>query len=566
MRNSIFLFTFLTFFSFYANQTTFAQCTGEVAPVTTNLLLNKTPTAQHSSWLNYLASNLSNASNSNTMDYALFSSECGDGGWEVTYDLLSNQRIDVLTLKYVNNNRWTEGANVTIEVQDDAFVPVFSTSKGASFNGQIDLNTTGRYIKLYFDAGRDELLLYVVQASNTIANLALNMPITTAYSNPTSPAPLGVDGSNSTYARLSQGAGDPVDYLVDLKIRSNVYQIEMLSKQSITGVTVLGMWDDGYTTNWVTIKSSINLVANQNLVVTDPILEDYQGQWTKFKIYKSSQSSVWDMYEIRVKGMQAIGDGKPFIDRRDGHVYNTIKLNDKLWMTENLDYNYAGSVYYNNDEANYKQFGRYYVNSDASIQDVCPCGWRLPTYNEFVAVGNTTILNTSGLDGKYAGFFSGADGIGGHYNEFLNMGINLYWRTSSRDYSNVETNAYSISINNPTIVGSTQEGYLSKYNVRCVSDKTKSAKVQDVKKTKTVAPQEGSFDVYPNPTKGVFNIEVGQAEQTLVNITGMDGKQVYQNLYNGGGVIPLDLNLKKGIYIVSIKTEKRNEFKKLVVE
>lgn len=52
-----------------------------------------------------------------------------------------------------------------------------------------------------------------------------------------------------------------------------------------------------------------------------------------------------------------------------------------VWMAENLNYEYEGSLCYKNEENNCPIYGRLYVWSDAL--DVCPEGWHLLCQNFF---------------------------------------------------------------------------------------------------------------------------------------------------------------------------------------
>lgn len=78
-------------------------------------------------------------------------------------------------------------------------------------------------------------------------------------------------------------------------------------------------------------------------------------------------------------GTNPYADAK-MVDSRDGKTYKTVKIGDKVWMAENLNYQTGESKCYDNKPENCDKYGRLYVWSEAVT--ACPDGWHLPNNQE----------------------------------------------------------------------------------------------------------------------------------------------------------------------------------------
>ncbi|WP_164121929.1 FISUMP domain-containing protein [Sphingobacterium sp. xlx-130] len=81
------------------------------------------------------------------------------------------------------------------------------------------------------------------------------------------------------------------------------------------------------------------------------------------------------------------------LDPRDNKKYSTIRIGNQEWLAENLAYNQAGSVAYENNEAVSQVYGRLYTQDQAQAAVID--GWRLPSVEDWerliMAVGGSSV-------------------------------------------------------------------------------------------------------------------------------------------------------------------------------
>ena len=164
-----------------------------------------------------------------------------------------------------------------------------------------------------------------------------------------------------------------------------------------------------------------------------------------------------------VKGSEYDATANTLKDLRDGKVYKTVKIGDQVWMAENLNYSDSTktatlkdkSWCYDNESDNCVKYGRLYTwaaaidsvalandakapldcgygkscTLPAKVQGVCPDGWHLPNYDEWVAMltsvgwqsnenkvlksqsgwsGNGNGSDSSGFSALPAGYYNGS--------------------------------------------------------------------------------------------------------------------------------------------------------------
>ncbi|MEX2594050.1 MAG: fibrobacter succinogenes major paralogous domain-containing protein [Anditalea sp.] len=185
-----------------------------------------------------------------------------------------------------------------------------------------------------------------------------------------------------------------------------------------------------------------------------------------------------------------------FTDPRDGQTYKTVRINEQIWMTENLNYATEDSWCYDNDPVNCARYGRLYERLPALT--ACPDGWHLPTEEEWrllvtylggvdVAGGkmksttgdwfepNTGATNESGFTGLPGGF-SFVDNVDREY--FARRGEGFWWSSTELRLDG-DNYIYIFSLGNASARsrlsflkdGSPDESFHSvTYSCRCVKD------------------------------------------------------------------------------------------------
>jgi hypothetical protein len=84
-------------------------------------------------------------------------------------------------------------------------------------------------------------------------------------------------------------------------------------------------------------------------------------------------------------------------------------------------------------------------------------------------------------------------------------------------------------------------------------------------------PDDDTFlNVYPNPaTSGSLSVDLPDEfrdESVSVEIYSLDGKRLWQNVYNGSQTVTIDFALQKGIYFMQAKTRSKIYSHKLAIQ
>ncbi len=242
-----------------------------------------------------------------------------------------------------------------------------------------------------------------------------------------------------------------------------------------------------------------NIVENES----DPAFSSWSRSYNDL-INAPDISNLHDRIAHLEKMLLGIGS---FTDTRDGTTYRTIRLDNHIWMAENLKYlpsvnpdndasiderryyvyGYSGTdVYAAKETDNYKTYGVLYNWTSAVEGGICPSGWHVPNVSEWNGVldvvGSYTTAgdklkekgtkhwiapNTNATDEVHftalpGGYFDGEN------RSYVKIGVGAYWWTSEGSSA---TEAESAQIYaSDAMLNILPDKRIFGFSVRCIKD------------------------------------------------------------------------------------------------
>jgi uncharacterized protein (TIGR02145 family) len=164
-------------------------------------------------------------------------------------------------------------------------------------------------------------------------------------------------------------------------------------------------------------------------------------------------------------------------DSRDGKKYKAIKIGDKVWHAENLNYKAKEYKCYNDKPANCEKYGKLYEWETAKT--ACPKNWHLPADEEWQKLiafaggekkAGKQLKEKDGWASLPGGYFSVSDSEE-MPSGFEKLGTDGCWWSASvgNDFEDYSTGNRWFIMGNDKIESLPDE-YGSSCSVRCVQD------------------------------------------------------------------------------------------------
>lgn len=137
-----------------------------------------------------------------------------------------------------------------------------------------------------------------------------------------------------------------------------------------------------------------------------------------------------------------------FVDPRDNQTYPIALINNKYWMTRNLNYADPGSSIYNDMASNAAIYGRLYPSTCASVL-APPAGWHVPSLEDWTALFasfGSPAAAYAALMGTGAGAFAAQ--LGGKYasGQYANLLVTGYYQVAGNPtFASINSGSQSVA-------------------------------------------------------------------------------------------------------------------------
>jgi len=169
------------------------------------------------------------------------------------------------------------------------------------------------------------------------------------------------------------------------------------------------------------------------------------------------------------------------LDNRDGKKYKIVKIQNQVWMAENLAFKPNKGNYwaYNNDIRNVQTYG--YLYDWTIAMTVCPLGWHIPTKEDWVELNNYLGKNAglklkaqiiwSDIDreSNSSGFTGLPGGIVYNSTEFESIEKRGSWWSATKESNGIFILSYNL-YNNSSTLDNTQNSKDCGMSIRCVKE------------------------------------------------------------------------------------------------
>jgi uncharacterized protein (TIGR02145 family) len=293
-----------------------------------------------------------------------------------------------------------------------------------------------------------------------------------------------------------------------------------------------------------------------------------------------------------------------------GKTYNTVQIGSQCWLKENLDVGTRinGSLdqtnnsiiekyCYNDSIANCTTYGGFYQWAEAvqyqngatnttspnpafsgNIQGICPIGWHIPKYEEFITLTNSVGGDANklkredqgaglGIGTNTSGFSVLLSGYRKYDSLFHDLGNNPgFWSTSEYSVTTADDMGLYIS---DSYIRDYKDIKADGFNVRCIKDEPTG--INDHSNI-TIPKSIDLLQNFPNPfnPSTTISFTLPERARVVLSIFNEIGEKV-EVLFNGdeeAGVHHIEWNASKfvsGVYFYELKTEKFTSVKKLIL-